>query len=156
MSSRMDGVLEALGFLCLRCTPHDTGKCLLASRLLGEKVARDVGHHCPGISCSLFLRIFTLGKGQNGENQLDELVLCQQCLASAVFPEKPFGFPSVVLWSCSFHKMWKGCCGLKTGSNSEQVTSSTACSGRQKMSCSLDNLWMIFQLEIPMNNEFIE
>lgn len=56
----MDGVLEALGFLYVCCIAHDTGKCLLASKLLGDKVARGAGHHCPGIFCSLFLVVFTL------------------------------------------------------------------------------------------------
>ena len=80
-------------------------------------MARDVGPHCLGISCSLLLVVFTLRKGQDGEYQLDELFLCQQHLVSAVFLEQPFGFPSVVLWLYSFHKMWKGYYGLKIGSN---------------------------------------
>lgn len=45
----MDGGLGALGFLCMHCANRGSGKHLLASELLWEKVARDV-HYCPHIS----------------------------------------------------------------------------------------------------------
>lgn len=123
-----------------------------------EEVARVVGHHWPGLSCSLFLVVFTLRSSQDGKCQLDEMFLCQQHLGSAVFLEEPTDFPSAVPWRRALHATWEGYRELKIGSSRGRVTSSTGCSGTQKTACRLnvDNLQALFQLETTVKNGFTE
>lgn len=105
-----------------------------------------------------FPSCFHSWKDPDGEYQLNELILCQQCLPSAVFLEKPFGFPSVVCGCTALTGCEKGIVAWRLGEaeNRLQAPQLVLADRKCHVGCSLDNLQMVFQLEIPEKNGFIE